>query len=141
MKDAIIYVGLVQSLFTISLLLTRKKILVPDMIMVACLTIISLRFLALVLSHNHIIFSNADFSIFFIPLTFGPYTSIVLIKSTEIRCSINGIYFISHHLWWYCPFIYCFSTRIFSLTKCLIFSVTLIYGLEYFLDWSFSQAH
>ena len=73
MKEAIIYVGLVQSLFTVCLLLTRKKIIVSDKIMIACLMVISLRFLAMSLSHHHILFRNADFSIFFIPLTFGPF--------------------------------------------------------------------
>ncbi len=81
MKEAILYIGLAQSLFAILVMVTKKRVSVSDKILIFCLTTIAIRFFALLLNREYPDFIPSDFSVALIPLTFGPF---LLLYSTYL---------------------------------------------------------
>lgn len=71
MKDAILYVGLCQSIFAALILATKRRVSTADIILVICLVSIALRFLAKILTLDQEI--HSDFTVGIIPLTLGPF--------------------------------------------------------------------
>lgn len=72
-SEAILYVGLAQSLFAAFALATRKRISLPDKVLIACLLVFALKFLILVFHNSHQEFFDMQFSLGLIPMTFGPF--------------------------------------------------------------------
>lgn len=88
-SEAILYVGLAQSLFAAFALGTRKRISLPDKVLIACLLIFALKFLILVFHNQHEEFFDMQFSLGLIPLTFGPflylYTSYLVVDRPRFK--------------------------------------------------------
>lgn len=89
LSEAILYVGLAQSLFAIVALATRRTVSLPDKLLVAGLTAFAIKFVVLVLYSEHGEFFDAQFSLGLIPLTFGPilylYTSYLVADRKRFR--------------------------------------------------------
>lgn len=72
-KESLLYIGLSQALFAAFVLATRKKVTVSDLILVACLISVAVRFTAKIYSNQYLVANYTDFSIGIIPLSFGPF--------------------------------------------------------------------
>ena len=73
LSEAILYVGLAQSLFAAFALGTRKRVSLPDKWLIACLLVFGLKFVILIFHNQHQDFFDMQFSLGLIPLTFGPF--------------------------------------------------------------------
>lgn len=73
LSEAILYVGLAQSLFAAFALGTRKRVSLPDKWLIACLLVFALKFVILIFHNQHQDFFDMQFSLGLIPLTFGPF--------------------------------------------------------------------
>ncbi len=73
MISAILYIGIAQCLFAAILVLTKKKKLTPDKVLLGWLLTIAFKFLLFLLNEKHKEFFNIQFSTGLIPLTFGPF--------------------------------------------------------------------
>jgi AraC-like DNA-binding protein len=100
MKEAILYIGLAQSLFAILVMATKERVSVSDRILIACLTTIALRFLTLLLYREYPQIVPADFSMGLVPLTFGPFLLLYTIYLIDDRKHFNPV-----HYWHFAPFV------------------------------------
>lgn len=71
--EAILYIGLSQSLFAIFVLITRDKVQRHDYVLALCLAVIAFKFFIHIIAIQHGKFFDAQFSLGLIPLTFGPF--------------------------------------------------------------------
>lgn len=83
------YVGLAQSLFAAFALGTRKRVSLPDKLLVGGLLVFAFKFIILILNNEHGEFFDMQFSLGLIPLTFGPilylYTSYLVAARKRFR--------------------------------------------------------
>lgn len=97
LSEAILYVGLAQSLFAAFALGTRNRVSLPDKWLIACLLVFALKFLILVFHNSHQDFFDMQFSLGLIPLTFGPflymYTTYLVGERPKFR-AIDLIHFL-----------------------------------------------
>ena len=100
LTEAILYIGLAQSLFAAFTLATKEKVGISDKLLIACLLAISIKFLALVLYQAHRQFFDIDFSAAIIPLTFGPFLYLYTVYLVEDRNKFNPL-----HLLHFLPFL------------------------------------
>lgn len=88
-SEAILYVGLAQSLFAAFALGTRKRVSLPDKLLVGGLLVFAFKFIILILNNEHGEFFDMQFSLGLIPLTFGPilylYTSYLVAARKRFR--------------------------------------------------------
>jgi AraC-like DNA-binding protein len=98
--EAILYIGLAQSLFAAFTLATKEKVGISDRLLIACLLAIAIKFLALVLYQAHRQFFDIDFSAAIIPLTFGPFLYLYTVYLVENRNKFNPL-----HLLHFLPFL------------------------------------
>lgn len=88
-SEAILYVGLAQSLFAAFALGTRKRVSLPDKLLVGGLLVFAFKFMILLVSSEHGEFFDMQFSLGLIPLTFGPilylYTSYLVAARKRFR--------------------------------------------------------
>lgn len=73
MITAILYIGIAQCFFAAVLVLTKKKKLSPDKMLLWWLITIGMKFILYLLNQEHKEFFNISFSAGLIPLTFGPF--------------------------------------------------------------------
>lgn len=73
MISAILYIGIAQCFFAAALVLTKKKKLSPDRMLLWWLITIGMKFILYLLNQEHKEFFNISFSAGLIPLTFGPF--------------------------------------------------------------------
>lgn len=73
MRDALLYIGLAQSLFAAVLVYTKRHKQIADRILICWLGMIAFKFLVLIFYNEHSEYFDADFSSGYIPLTFGPF--------------------------------------------------------------------
>jgi len=89
LSEAILYIGLAQSLFAAFALGTRKGVSLPDKLLVGGLLVFALKFIILILHNEHREFFDMQFSLGLIPLTFGPilylYTSYLVADRKRFR--------------------------------------------------------
>ncbi|MTI31606.1 helix-turn-helix domain-containing protein [Xanthovirga aplysinae] len=98
-KDALLYIGLAQSLFAALVLITKPKVYIPDKILVICLLTIAFRFFVKILHYDfgHL---NEDFSLGVIPMLFGPYFYLYTAYTISGKLVLN-----TRDLWHFVPFI------------------------------------
>jgi AraC-like DNA-binding protein len=89
LSEAILYIGLAQSLFAAFALSTRRKVSLPDRLLVGSLLLFALKFIILIFNTEHEEFFDMQFSLGLIPLTFGPllylYTSYLVSERVRFR--------------------------------------------------------
>ena len=89
LSEAILYIGLAQSLFAAFALSTRRKVSLPDKLLVGSLLLFAFKFVILMVHTEHQEFFDMQFSLGLIPLTFGPllylYTSYLVSERTRFR--------------------------------------------------------
>lgn len=89
LSEAILYVGLAQSLFAVFALATRKQVSLPDKLLIGGLLVFALKFVILIVYSEHGEFFDVQFSHGLIPLTFGPilylYTSYLVADRKRFR--------------------------------------------------------
>lgn len=89
LSEAILYIGLAQSLFAAFALSTRRKVSLPDKLLVGSLMLFAFKFVILMVHTEHQEFFDMQFSLGLIPLTFGPllylYTSYLVSERTRFR--------------------------------------------------------
>lgn len=89
LSEAILYVGLAQSLFAVFALATRKQVSLPDKLLIGGLLFFALKFVILIVYSEHSEFFDVQFSHGLIPLTFGPilylYTSYLVADRKRFR--------------------------------------------------------
>jgi AraC-like DNA-binding protein len=73
MRDALLYIGLAQTLFAAVLVFTKRHKQIADKILISWLAMIAFKFLVLIFYNEHSEYFDADFSSGYIPLTFGPF--------------------------------------------------------------------
>ncbi|MBP9152875.1 MAG: helix-turn-helix transcriptional regulator [Flavobacteriales bacterium] len=71
-SEAILYVGLAQSLFAAFALGTRRTVSLPDKLLVGSLLLFAFKFIILIFHLEHQEFFDMQFSLGLIPLTFSP---------------------------------------------------------------------
>ncbi len=88
-SEAILYIGLAQSLFAAFALGTRKPVTLPDKLLIGGLLVFAFKFIILLLHTEHSEFFDMQFSLGLIPLTFGPilflYTSYLVADRKRFR--------------------------------------------------------
>lgn len=89
LSEAILYIGLAQSIFAAFALSTRKHVSLPDKLLIGGLLVFALKFIILILHTEHSEFFDMQFSLGLIPLTFGPilylYTSYLVADRKRFR--------------------------------------------------------
>lgn len=100
MISAILYIGIAQCFFAAVLVLTKKKKLSPDRMLLYWLITIGLKFVLYLLNQEHNEFFNISFSAGLIPLTFGPF----LYLYTKFLTNEEN-YFKPKHYWHFAPFL------------------------------------
>ncbi|MCF8277508.1 MAG: AraC family transcriptional regulator [Flavobacteriales bacterium] len=89
LSEAILYIGLAQSLFAAFALGTRKRVTLPDKLLVGGLLVFAFKFIILILNNEHGEFFDMQFSLGLIPLTFGPilylYTTYLVADRKRFR--------------------------------------------------------
>ncbi|MBI1286041.1 MAG: helix-turn-helix domain-containing protein [Flavobacteriales bacterium] len=89
MSEAILYIGLAQSIFAAFALATRRYVSLPDKLLIGGLMLFAFKFIILILHTEHSEFFDAQFSLGLIPLTFGPilylYTSYLVSDRKRFR--------------------------------------------------------
>ena len=89
LSEAILYIGLAQSLFAAFALSTRRKVSLPDKLLVVSLSFFALKFVILIFHLQHREFFDMQFSLGLIPLTFSPllylYTSYLVSERQRFR--------------------------------------------------------
>jgi AraC-like DNA-binding protein len=89
LSEAILYIGLAQSLFAAFALSTRRKVSLPDKLLVGSLLLFAFKFVILIFHTEHQEFFDMQFSLGLIPLTFGPllylYTSYLVSERSRFR--------------------------------------------------------
>lgn len=97
LSEAILYIGLAQSLFAAFALGTRKRVSLPDKLLVGGLLVFAFKFIILILNNEHGEFFDMQFSLGLIPLTFGPilylYTSYLVAELKRFR-AIDLLHFV-----------------------------------------------
>ncbi len=71
-SEAILYIGLAQSLFAAFALSTRRLVSLPDKLLVGSLLLFAFKFIILIFHLEHQEFFDMQFSLGLIPLTFSP---------------------------------------------------------------------
>jgi AraC-like DNA-binding protein len=99
MISAILYIGIAQCFFAAVLVLTKKKKLSPDRMLLWWLVTIGVKFILYLLNQEHREFFNINFSAGLIPLTFGPF----LYLYTKFLTNEEN-YFKPKHLLHFLPF-------------------------------------
>ncbi len=102
-KESILYIGLAQSLFASLILFTKRKSSVADIILATCLLAIAIRFFVQAMKVENVITTETDFSIFIIPLTFGPFLYLYTKYLAENKQKFETI-----HLLHFLPFVVVF---------------------------------
>jgi len=72
-SEAILYIGLAQTLFAAFALGTRRKVTMPDIFLIGSLLAFAFKFVIIIFHNQHREFFDMQFSLALIPLTFGPY--------------------------------------------------------------------
>ncbi|TNF31916.1 MAG: hypothetical protein EP314_00545, partial [Bacteroidetes bacterium] len=89
LSEAILYIGLAQSIFAAFALATRNHVSLPDKLLIGGLLVFALKFIILILHTEHSEFFDMQFSLGLIPLTFGPilylYTSYLVADRKRFR--------------------------------------------------------
>ncbi|NNC96015.1 MAG: helix-turn-helix domain-containing protein [Chitinophagales bacterium] len=84
-SESILYIGLAQSLFAAFVLATKKRVMLSDKILIACLLTIALKFVVFSFHQQHSEFFDLQFSMGMIPLTFGPFLYLYTVYLIERR--------------------------------------------------------
>ena len=96
-SEAILYIGLAQSLFAAFALGTRRTVSLPDKLLVVSLLVFAFKFIILIFHLQHQEFFDMQFSLGLIPLTFGPllylYTSYLVSERKRFR-SMDLLHFL-----------------------------------------------
>lgn len=96
-SEAILYIGLAQSLFAAFALSTRRAVSLPDKLLVGSLLLFAFKFIILIFHLQHQEFFDMQFSLGLIPLTFSPllylYTSYLVSQRQRFR-SIDTLHFL-----------------------------------------------
>lgn len=97
LSEAILYIGLAQSIFAAFALSTRKRVSLPDKLLIGGLLLFALKFIILILHTEHSEFFDMQFSLGLIPLTFGPvlylYTSFLVADRKRFRL-LDALHFL-----------------------------------------------
>ena len=99
-SEAILYIGLAQSLFAAFALGTRKRVSLPDKFLIGSLLAFAFKFLILIFHGQHKEFFDMQFSLALIPLTFGPYLYLYTTYLIEGKRRFNPM-----HLLHFIPFV------------------------------------
>lgn len=89
LSEAILYIGLAQSLFAAFALGTRRNVSLADKLLIGGLMVFAFKFIILIFHSRHQEFFDMQFSLGLIPLTFGPilylYTSYLVAARTRFK--------------------------------------------------------
>lgn len=100
LSEAILYIGLAQSLFAAFALGTRRRVSLPDRFLIGSLLAFAFKFLILIFHNQHKEFFDMQFSLALIPLTFGPYLYLYTTYLVEDRRKFEPL-----HLLHFIPFV------------------------------------
>lgn len=99
-SEAILYIGLSQTLFAMFVIVSRRSLQVHNNILIATLFTIALKFLIHLMHNEHPDFFDIEFSLGLIPLTFGPFMYLYTLFITR-----QNLKFRSKFLLHFTPFI------------------------------------
>lgn len=122
MIKAILYIGIAQCFFVATLVITKKKKLPPDHMLLWWLSTIMFKFILYLLNQEHKEFFNISFSAGFVPLTFGPF----LYLYTKFLTNEDNTFKIKHLLH-FLPFV------LLTLTYFIFFSDRVTFDEDSFL--------